>query len=182
MGEGHIGHRLDFRHLQHSEVGLPLVESIQGIVVGAEIVGRCLPSNRSLEHPAQSRSIHDAALNTKTNNATRELIHHHENPMCSQRCGFASEQIAAPKTVLHVTEKCEPGRDLPHPIPAGNERPGYGEISLSISTPKAKVICWAIRGQPQLGLRRFILTTASTSSLLGPFGPGCRPRLVENNI
>jgi len=30
----------------------------------------------------------------------------------------------------------------------------------------------AIRGQPQLGLRRFISTTASMSSLFGPFGPG----------
>src|SRR5580700_10837879 len=29
--------------------------------------------------------------------------------MCSLRCGFASEQIAAPQTVLHVAEKCEPG-------------------------------------------------------------------------
>src|SRR5437764_5612571 len=43
--------------------------------------------------------------------------------------------------------------------------------SLSISTPKASVICSAIRGQPQLGLRRFISTTASMSSLAGPFGP-----------
>jgi hypothetical protein len=85
------------------------MESIQGIVVGAEILRRCLPSNRSVEHPAQGRSINDAALNTKTNNATRELIHHDENPMCSQGCGFTSEQIAAPQTVLHVTEECEPG-------------------------------------------------------------------------
>jgi hypothetical protein len=43
---------------------------------------------------------HDASLNTKTNNATRELIHHDENPMCPQGCGFTSEQIAAPQTVL----------------------------------------------------------------------------------
>src|SRR5438128_4736890 len=47
--------------------------------------------------------------------------------------------------------------------------------SLSISTPKASVICSAIRGQPQLGLRRFISTTASMSSLAGPFGPARRP-------
>src|SRR6516165_1763486 len=32
------------------------------------------------------------------------------------------------------------------------------------------VICWAIRGQPQLSLRRFNSTTASMSSLLGPLG------------
>src|SRR5215469_6618822 len=41
-----------------------------------------------------------------------------------------------------------------------------------MSTPKAKVICWTIRGQPQVGLRRLIPTTASINSLAGPFGPG----------
>ena len=46
---------------------------------------------------------------------------------------------------------------------------------------KAKAICWAIRGQPQLGLRCFISTTARMSSALGPFGPGFRRRLAENS-
>jgi hypothetical protein len=50
-----------------------------------------------------------AVLNTKTNNATGELIHHDENPIRSQRCGFTAEQIAAPQTVLHVAEECQPG-------------------------------------------------------------------------
>ena len=110
MGQKHIGHRLDFRHFQHSEVGLPLRESIQGIVVGAEIVRPGLPSNRSIEHLAQGRTINDATPNSKTNNATRELIHHDENPIGSQRCGFTSEQIATPQTVLHVTKQGEPQR------------------------------------------------------------------------
>jgi hypothetical protein len=48
-------------------------------------------------------------VNTKTNHATSELIHHDENPMRSQRCGFTAEQIATPQTVLHVTEEREPG-------------------------------------------------------------------------
>ena len=39
-----------------------------------------------------------------------------------------------------------------------------------------------MRGQPQLGLRRFIATTASMRSLFGPFGPGRRPRWGENNM
>src|SRR6266513_834078 len=55
-------------------------------------------------------------------------------------------------------------------------------VSLSIATPKANVICWGIRGQPQLRLRRFNSTTASMSSLFGPFGPGGRLRLRENNM
>jgi hypothetical protein len=62
-----------------------------------------------MEHPAQARPINDASLNSKTNHATRELIHDDENPMRSQRCGFTSEQIAAPQTILHVAEEGEPG-------------------------------------------------------------------------
>src|SRR2546430_6881026 len=42
-------------------------------------------------------------------------------------------------------------------------------------------ICWAIRGQPQLGLRCFISRTAWTSSALGPFGPGIRRRFGEKD-
>src|SRR5688572_24425737 len=38
-----------------------------------------------------------------------------------------------------------------------------------------------MRGQPQRGLRRFIATTASVRSFLGPFGPGRRLRSGENN-
>src|SRR6516225_12424419 len=53
--------------------------------------------------------------------------------------------------------------------------------SLSISTPKARAICCAILGHPQLGFRRFISSSASMSSLVGPFGPGRRPRLRENS-
>src|SRR5215467_14889197 len=39
-----------------------------------------------------------------------------------------------------------------------------------------------MRAQPQPGLRRFIATTASMRSWLGPFGPGRRRRLGENNV
>ena len=80
-----------------------------GVVVGADIVRRCLTANRSIEHPAPGRAINDAALNSKTNNATGELIHHDENQMRSQRCGFTAEQIAAPQTVLHVAKERQPG-------------------------------------------------------------------------
>jgi hypothetical protein len=54
--------------------------------------------------------------------------------------------------------------------------------SLSIWMLNAKAICWAIRGQPQLGLRCFISTTAWMSSALGPFGPGFRGRFCENSM
>src|SRR5262249_60793466 len=45
----------------------------------------------------------------------------------------------------------------------------------------AKARRYAVRGQPQLGLRCFIAMTASTSSCLGPFGPGFFRNLGENS-
>jgi hypothetical protein len=64
----------------------------------------CHRRNRYKGSLSLLRPINDAALNTKTNNANRELIHHEKNPVRSQPCGFTSEQIAAPQTVLHVAE------------------------------------------------------------------------------
>src|SRR2546430_12454343 len=97
--KAHVRNRLDFRHLEYSKIGLPLVESIQRIMIRAEIFGQTLPANRSIEHPAQRHPIDDAP-NPITR--TRTLVHHDENPLCSQRGGFASEQIATPQTILRV--------------------------------------------------------------------------------
>jgi hypothetical protein len=44
-----------------------------------------------VEHAAERQSINNAALDTKTNDATRKLVHHNENPVSSQRCRFAPE-------------------------------------------------------------------------------------------
>src|SRR5262249_46100448 len=110
MRKRHVRNRFDFLDFEYSKVGLPLVESIQGIMIRAEVFGPTLPANRGMEHPAQRRSSQDAAVNAKSDDAARKLVHHNENPMCSQGCGFALEQIAAPQTVFHVTEKREPGR------------------------------------------------------------------------
>ena len=40
--------------------------------------------------------------------------------------------------------------------------------------PKTYEICWAIRTQPNRGLRTFSSTVAEMSSADGPFGPGLR--------
>jgi hypothetical protein len=39
MGQGNVGDGLDFPHLQYPPIGLPLVEPIKRIVVGAEYFG-----------------------------------------------------------------------------------------------------------------------------------------------
>jgi len=47
-------------------------------------------------------------VDAKANDAPGKLVHHHQNPMRTQGCGLASEQIAAPQAVLHMAEKAEP--------------------------------------------------------------------------
>jgi hypothetical protein len=39
MGKGNIGDGFDLGHLQDSQVGLALLKPIEGIVVGAEVLG-----------------------------------------------------------------------------------------------------------------------------------------------
>ena len=85
-----------------------MVEPIQWIMVRAELFRQGLPSNRSIEHPAKRHSVNDAAVNAKSYDATRELVHHDENPVCSQCRRLTPEQVETPKTVLHVTKESEP--------------------------------------------------------------------------
>ena len=62
------------------------------------------------EHPAQRHAIHGTGMNAKADNAARRLVHGYQNPTGSQIRRFASEQIAAPQTVLRLTETGEPRR------------------------------------------------------------------------
>ena len=78
-------------------------------MIRTEILGQIMPAHGALEHPAQGHSIHDAAVDAKSDDATRELVHHDENPVGSQHCRFASEHVATPQTVLGVTDESEPG-------------------------------------------------------------------------
>jgi hypothetical protein len=56
---------------EHSEVGLPLMESIQWIMIRAKAFRRVVPGGRSLEHATQR----DAGVNAETNDAPGFGIH-----------------------------------------------------------------------------------------------------------
>src|SRR6516165_714469 len=53
MRKRSVRNRFDFLHFEYSKIGLPLVESIQRIMIRAEVFGQTLPANRSMKHPAQ---------------------------------------------------------------------------------------------------------------------------------
>src|SRR5215469_10001665 len=50
----HVRNRLDFGYPEDPRISLPLVESIQRIVIRAEIFGQTLSANRAMERPATS--------------------------------------------------------------------------------------------------------------------------------
>ena len=79
MRKRHVRNSFDFRHCEYPKVGLPLVESIQRIMIRAEAFWQTVPANRSMEHPAQRHSINNAVVDAKPNEATRKLVHHNEN-------------------------------------------------------------------------------------------------------
>jgi len=56
-----------------------------------------------------------------------------------------------------------------------------GTASLLMGTSKAKAICCAMRGDPQLGFRRFILDDGSHHVAAGPRWPGLFRTAAENS-
>src|SRR4051812_32242437 len=85
MRERHMRNRLDLFHFEYPKVRLPLVESIQRVIVRAEVFRQTVPTDSSLEHTIQRRSMNCAVVDTETDDATCELVHHYEDPMGSQR-------------------------------------------------------------------------------------------------
>src|SRR5215469_18953862 len=85
MGQWNVGDGLDFCHVQYPEVGLPLVEPIKRIVIGAEEVRHpALPSNGAVEHPTKCDTIDRAGMDTEANDPARVLIHDHQDPVGPQ--------------------------------------------------------------------------------------------------
>jgi hypothetical protein len=74
MRQWSVGDGLDFCHVQYPEVGLPLVEPIKRIVIGAEEVRHpALPSNGAVEHPTECDTIDHSAMDAEANDPARVL-------------------------------------------------------------------------------------------------------------
>src|SRR5713101_6447760 len=152
MRERHVRHRLDRFHVEDSQIRLPLVEPIQGIMVRAEVCRRGVAARRSIEHPAQPHAIHDAAVHAKAHDAPRTLVHHDEHPVRAEYSRFASKQVKTPQAVLRVTKDREPGRsrrvwlrlvpsreNAPHHILVDGNTEGQGHLLRDPWTPPSWV-------------------------------------------
>ena len=71
MGQGNVGKGLDFCHFQNPQIGLPLVELIKRIVVGAEVLRQpAMPSNSAVKHPTERDTIDRARMDAEPKDAT----------------------------------------------------------------------------------------------------------------
>jgi len=156
--ERHVRHGLDGRNIEDPQIRLPLMEPIQRIMVRAEVGRRCLASSRLIEHPAQPLPIHDAAMHAKAHDATRALVHHDQNPVCTQDGRFTAKQIEAPQTVRRVTEDREPGRptriwcrpepngeNAPHHILVDENAEGQGNLLSDPRTTPGRIPSFQVR-------------------------------------
>src|SRR5208283_870552 len=182
MGQGNVGEGLDFCHLQYSQIGLPLAEPIERIVVRAEVFRQlATASSGAVEHPTECDTIDRSRMDAEPNDAAGVLIHDDQDPVGPQRDSHRNRSILQRLSFMWPRKVSQEGP--PEPCPG---RWWWARIlrttSLSMGMWNATAICCAIRGQPQLGLRCFISTTARMSSALGPFGPGFRRQSGENSM
>jgi len=58
MRQENVGDGLDFRRLQYLQIGLPLVEPVEWIVVGTDVLRHpALPSNGAVEDPTECGAL-----------------------------------------------------------------------------------------------------------------------------
>ena len=141
MRQGRVRHGFDFFHFEHPQIGLPLVEPEQWIVIRTEVFQNELLPNRLTEHSAQRHAIDGSGVNAKSNDSAGELVHDDQHPMRPYRRRLTSEEIEAPKAVLCVAQKGQPRGPRPiriRPVVSGKDT---RTMSLLISIPKAKAIC-----------------------------------------
>src|SRR6266850_1014006 len=98
------GHRLS------TAEGQRRVRLEQRIMIGAEML-RCAPTtNGSVEHATDVDAIDRATLHADSDQATRELVHDHEDPVAPEHDGLASKEVHAPQAVCGVSDERQPRR------------------------------------------------------------------------
>ena len=101
---------------------MPLVEPIQGIVIGAEEVRHpALPSNGAVEHATKCDTIDRAGMDAEANDPARVLIHDHQNPVGPPTMPIRTGTDPCSRGCL----SCGPGRsarrDRRSSVPAGSD-------------------------------------------------------------
>ena len=158
MRQGNVGDGLDFCDFQYPQVGLPLVEPIKRIVIGAEEVRHpALTSNGTVEHPTKCGAIDRSRMDAETNDPACVLIHDHKDPVGPQRSRFAPEQVHAPEAVFRVPQESQPGRTtrvLSRSVVTGENPANYVFVDLDVER-QGDLLCDSRRAPVGITLLHF---------------------------
>ena len=91
MRQRNVRNCFDFRYVQNPQVRLPLMKPVQRIVIGAQIFWKDRTSNRLFEHATKLITVDNSCLNCKSDDSSRVLIHHQQQPIGPQCHGFTSK-------------------------------------------------------------------------------------------
>jgi hypothetical protein len=142
MRKRHVWNRLYFGHSEYAKIRLPLMESIQRIMIRAEVFRQTLSANRSTEHPAQHHTVNDAAVDGKARDATRKLVHHEELALQGIKvCGVEMKKTA--------------GRGAPHAGTWQGRCPAVLSAATATKVPNHLVLSVLIRDPRHCSKRVF---------------------------
>ena len=91
VGRWGVGNRLDFSHIQYSQVGLPTVTCEQRIIVSAQTLWWGTTRDRLVEHSAYGDAVYITCVYTEPDDMAAPLIHDHEYPVRLEREGLTAE-------------------------------------------------------------------------------------------
>jgi hypothetical protein len=114
MGARHVRHRLNFPDIEDSQVRLPLMKPVQGIMVRTEVGGQGLAARRAVEHPAERHPVHDATMHAEPYNTPRPVVDHNEHPVRVEDGRFAPKQIHTPAGSLGLLLAWTANKDKMH--------------------------------------------------------------------
>jgi hypothetical protein len=77
-------------------------------MIGTEVSRRPTTMTSGVEHAAQVDARDRSAVHADSDEATRELIHHHEHPVAPEHDGLASKKVHAPQAVCGVSNERQP--------------------------------------------------------------------------
>src|SRR5260370_37752688 len=101
-------HGLDFVDLQNPKVRRPPVRLEQRIMIGTEMSRRAPTMNGGVEHATEVGAVDRAAVQADSDEATRELVHHHEHPVASEHDRLAAKAVHTPQPVSLPSDEKQP--------------------------------------------------------------------------
>ena len=108
MRPGRARNCLNFRYVQNSKVRLPLMKPVQRIVIGADILRQTCTAYRLLEHSTECQAIDNSALDPESDDSPCVLVHDDQHPIRLQCDRFTTEEVEAPKAILHMADERQP--------------------------------------------------------------------------